>query len=66
MALRPVLLWGGLALLAYVLIGTRLHRIVFPVSQIEPSLLPRAGDSVYNLQPSRRGAIRLQENWSGD
>jgi mannose-6-phosphate isomerase-like protein (cupin superfamily) len=58
MTLRPVLLWGALALLAYVLIGTLLHRIVFPVSPIEPSLLPRAGDSVYNHLAGERFVFR--------
>jgi mannose-6-phosphate isomerase-like protein (cupin superfamily) len=58
MTLRRVLTWGGLALLAYVLIGTLLHRIVFPVSPIEPSLLPRAGDSVYNHLAGERFVFR--------
>jgi mannose-6-phosphate isomerase-like protein (cupin superfamily) len=58
MTLRRVPLWGGLALLAYVLIGTLLHRIVFPVSPIEPSLLPRAGDSVYNHLAGERLVFR--------
>jgi mannose-6-phosphate isomerase-like protein (cupin superfamily) len=55
---RRVLAWGGLVLLAYVSIGTLLHRIVFPVPPIEPSLLPRAGDSVYNHLAGERFVFR--------
>lgn len=58
MTLRRVLTWGGLALLAYVLIGTLLHRIVFPVSPIDPSLLPRVGDTVYNHLAGERFVFR--------
>jgi mannose-6-phosphate isomerase-like protein (cupin superfamily) len=58
MTLRRVLAWGGLALLAYVLIGTLLHRVAFPVPPIESSLLPRAGDSVYNHLAGERLVFR--------
>jgi mannose-6-phosphate isomerase-like protein (cupin superfamily) len=58
MTLRRVVTWGGLALLAYVSIGTLLHRVVFPVSPIDPSLLPRAGDAVYNHLAGERFVFR--------
>jgi mannose-6-phosphate isomerase-like protein (cupin superfamily) len=56
--LRRVLAWGGLSLLAYVAIGTLLHRVAFPVPPIESSLLPRAGDSVYNHLAGERFVFR--------
>jgi len=34
--------------LAYVSIGTFLHRLVFPVTPMPLALLPRAGDAVHN------------------
>lgn len=58
MRLGRILLWIGFALGAYVSIGTLLHRIVFPASPIEPSLLPRAGDSVYNHLAGERFVFR--------
>lgn len=55
---RRVLAWVGLSLLGYVSIGTLLHRVAFPVSPIESSLLPRAGDSVYNHFAGERFVFR--------
>lgn len=58
MKVGRVLFWSGCGLVAYVVLGTVLHRVVFPVEPIDPSLHPRAGDSVFNHLTGERFVFR--------
>ena len=58
MKVGRVVFWSGCGLVAYVVLGTVFHRVVFPVERIDPSLHPRAGDSVYNHLTGERFVFR--------
>jgi len=72
MKARRVVFWSLCVAGLYVLVGTFLHQVAFPVPAIAPSLLPRAGDSVYNHLSGERLVFRQThtdtdgEYWEAD